>query len=341
MVEDREVLREVWSGRIPACFTLGSSDALSSAGSVAVASEPADPFYIMLPRQSYLTLVTDKVRKHFNKLLSTSEDDEIWFSDGGCDDEQAEESSSLPLKWHLPVGVLFDQRAIRSSCSPTEDDANLPWKINVHFGNFPHTQLIRFNSRELMESHFMSCIKEADQIKHGGRVASSMQKKDHIQLWQGLQNDKFDQFWAVNRRLMDNKSSTASGAAAAISASSAAGTGSGESSETVIPSVFKHIPVRLYLCDSDASSPPMHQRLVKPMVKTETSGEKHQIEETELTGQIRQATLKDLVADMVPNRPLHEVKVITQGISPEWDTPLQWMSEHLSYPDNFLHICVR
>ena len=48
-----------------------------------------------------------------------------------------------------------------------------------------------FYFRELMESHFMSCIKEADQIKHGGRVASSMQKKDHIQLWQGLQNGEF------------------------------------------------------------------------------------------------------------------------------------------------------
>ena len=36
----------------------------------------------------------------------------------------------------------------------------------------------------------MSCIKEADQIKHGGRVISAMQKKDHNQLWQGLQNGK-------------------------------------------------------------------------------------------------------------------------------------------------------
>ena len=36
----------------------------------------------------------------------------------------------------------------------------------------------------------MSCVKEADQIKHGGRVISAMQKKDHNQLWQGLQNGK-------------------------------------------------------------------------------------------------------------------------------------------------------
>ena len=29
---------------------------------------------------------------------------------------------------------------------------------------------------------------------------------------------------------------------------------------------------------------------------------------------------------------------MTQGIQPDLDTPLQWMAEHLSYPDNFLHV---
>jgi len=32
---------------------------------------------------------------------------------------------------------------------------------------------------------------------------------------------------------------------------------------------------------------------------------------------------------------------MTHGIEPPWETPLQWMSEHLSYPDNFLHLCVQ
>lgn len=57
--------------------------------------------------------------------------------------------------------------------------------------------------REIVESHFMSCLKEADVLKHRGQVMSTMQKKDHNQLWLGLVNDKFDQFWAVNRRLME------------------------------------------------------------------------------------------------------------------------------------------
>ena len=50
--------------------------------------------------------------------------------------------------------------------------------------------IVLFLFRELFESYFMSCVKEADQIKHGGRVVSSMQKKDHNQLWQGLHNGK-------------------------------------------------------------------------------------------------------------------------------------------------------
>ena len=49
----------------------------------------------------------------------------------------------------------------------------------------------------------MSILKEADFLKHKGQVISQMQKKDHKQLFLGLQNDKFDQFWAINRRLME------------------------------------------------------------------------------------------------------------------------------------------
>lgn len=34
------------------------------------------------------------------------------------------------------------------------------------------------------------------------------------------------------------------------------------------------------------------------------------------------------------------VTVRTHGVDVEKETPLQWLSEHLSYPDNFLHICM-
>lgn len=124
-------------------------------------------------------------------------------------------------------------------------------------------------TREVVEAHFLSCLKEADVLKHRGQVMSAMQKKDHNQLWLGLVNgkysllrigwiiipksivpfstsaDKFDQFWAVNRRLMEPN-------------------GDQEG--------FKHIPIRCYKAVSEcvsvcnASSIVLHLR-AKPFNK--------------------------------------------------------------------------
>ncbi|KAK4013125.1 hypothetical protein OUZ56_025365 [Daphnia magna] len=33
-------------------------------------------------------------------------------------------------------------------------------------------------------------------------------------------------------------------------------------------------------------------------------------------------------------------QVVVHGIDLPLETPLQWISEHLSYPDNFLHLCI-
>ena len=58
-------------------------------------------------------------------------------------------------------------------------------------------------SREAVESIFMSSLKESDQLKTSGKVMKQMQAREHSQLWLGLCSDKYDQFWAVNRRLME------------------------------------------------------------------------------------------------------------------------------------------
>lgn len=163
------------------------------------------------------------------------------------------EFNGMPLKWHYPIGVLLDIYF---------NDIQLPWNIVVHFDKFPENVLMHCqnkcvisfmqyqhslfayliikddvnttlcNFREVVEAHFLSCIKEADVLKHRGQIVSSMQKKDHTQLWNGIMNDKFDQFWSVNGRLME--ASTEDG--------------------------FKYIPFRCYTIEDKYI-----QRLVKPM----------------------------------------------------------------------------
>ncbi|KAF6734071.1 Autophagy protein 5 [Oryzias melastigma] len=215
MADDKDVLRDVWFGRIPTCFTLNPDE---------VTEREAEPYYLLLPRVSYLPLVTDK--------------------------------------------------------------------------NFPDVDLLHCPSNSVVEAHFMSSIKEADALKHKSQVVNDMQKKDHKQLWMGLQNDKFDQFWAMNRKLMEYPTEEGG---------------------------FRYIPFRIYQTTSDR---PFIQKLFRPV---STEGNPH--------------TLFDLLKEMCPDALTKDgeekrFQVVIHGIEPLLETPLQWLSEHLSHPDNFLHICI-
>ncbi|XP_033740992.1 autophagy protein 5-like [Pecten maximus] len=265
MAEDREIMREIWDGRIPVCFSISLED---------VESEEPESVYLMMPRLSYFPLVTDKIQKHFVKYVSSEKQGEMWL-----------EYEGQPLKWHYPIGLLFDLFA----CNDT-----LPWCVTVHFQCFPEEDLLHCSSKEVVESHFISTVKEADTLKHRGQVINSMQKRDHKQLWSGLLHEKFDQFWSVNKKLMES---------------------SGED-------MFKNIPYRLYLPERSYI-----QQLFRP-VNTEGNNQ----------------TLRDLLMEVVPNMWSEDKtfsrRVVLHGVEPCLDTPLLWMSEHLSYPDNYLHLCL-
>lgn len=268
MADDGQTLREVWDGKIPACFVLASDEEMFS-------GEKPEQFYLVLSRQTYFPLVTDRVQKHFLKYVDPDQQGEMWFEDEG-----------VPLRWHYPIGVLFDLAS-----HPTR----LPWTLTVHFRNFPESELLHCPSKDAVESHFMSMVKEADFLKHRCAVINQMMKKDHKQLWQGLVNDKFEQFWAVNRKLMEHNT--------------------GE--------LFRYIPFRIHQAEK-----PFVQTLFRP---TSVTGEQH--------------TLKDLLCQTVPeldnwNGVDRKFTVLIHGIQPSLDAPIHWLSEHLSYPDNFLHICL-
>jgi hypothetical protein len=57
--------------------------------------------------------VTEKIVRHFMKHVEQELIDEFWL-----------EFEGQPLKWHYPIGLLFDLQAF---------DSPLPWNITVHF----------------------------------------------------------------------------------------------------------------------------------------------------------------------------------------------------------------
>lgn len=124
MANDREVLREVWEGKLPIAFKLDPDEVVDI--------QHPDPFYLMVPRLSYFPLVTDKVRKHFAKYVANDkQDQEMWL-----------EFNGQPLKWQYPIGVLSDLML---------GDDHLPWMITVRFDKFPESQIYKFSNKSVIK----------------------------------------------------------------------------------------------------------------------------------------------------------------------------------------------
>jgi len=265
------IVKKVWDGRIPACFELANYEIQSS-------SNP-DPYYVMLPRNTYLTLFTKAVVEAFSKFVDYTDDSQVWF-----------EYKEKPLRWHYPCGVLYDL-----FCDQRGSD--LPWKITVHFKNFPDQDLLQCASYDVIESHYITMLKEADQLKHRGQVICNMSKNQHQQLWHGLKTNNFEEFWQINKKFMDGFEDTLT---------------------------FKSIPMRFYY------NKDVIQKIINPRTFDDS----------------QESTLQDALQIVLPclfenNHINSSVTVLIQGVCPPLTTSLQWLSKHLSYADNFLHVCVR
>lgn len=382
---DKEVLRDIWHGRLPLCFKLHPDD-------VSGMHRP-EPYYMMVPRVTYFPIVLDRVVKYFNRFMDQSKQaaDDMWLDYEG-----------QPIKWQHPVGLSWD--LLGSSY-------DLPWRLILHFSDFPTKELVRCNTKTSIKNNFISSLKEADALKHKGSVMKNMLEKDQNQLWSSLVNDKFDQFWAINKRLMDRLDNE----------------------------LFRYIPFRLYFPDYTyvqkiirpcTTEPQIFQNTEKLAVKDINSAQQipviydtdivinkthkcshslSEIEEANKTNsEHRCSTMLDLIQvsfinrmddllitppmqdddhntsagdgnkeaekekeegqrgddedveksdkDKIQTTPiecmntkrsrdklidvkLFKYKFLSHGIEIPLDAPLQWLSEHLSYPDNFLHIC--
>eukprot|EP01129_Flabellula_baltica_P004173 TRINITY_DN1426_c0_g1_i2.p1 TRINITY_DN1426_c0_g1~~TRINITY_DN1426_c0_g1_i2.p1 ORF type:complete len:182 (+),score=36.44 TRINITY_DN1426_c0_g1_i2:628-1173(+) len=138
----------------------------------------------MIPRVSYFSLLVDNVIGYFSEfVLPNHSENDIWF-----------ESNGIPLKWHIPFGVLFDALA----------EKDLPWTITVHFQNYPEDILLLGGTNmDIVQWNFKQTVKQATYIKYGDTMLiKDLSTNESAQHWNGLRDLDFDEFWSVNKKLM-------------------------------------------------------------------------------------------------------------------------------------------
>lgn len=108
----------------------------------------------------------------------------------------------VPLKWHLPIGLLYDLYAGADPASKGTaesedagwdiDDQNspLPWRIVVHFSDWPDEELVRLDAGGMvMNDAFINSVKEADFLRNGtAKGIMSLSKEDSSGLWKSVQD---------------------------------------------------------------------------------------------------------------------------------------------------------
>ncbi|VDP53474.1 unnamed protein product [Heligmosomoides polygyrus] len=173
---DYEVSRKVWEAAVPIEFQTENDDD---------SEDSCRPCYAMLPRCSYFPLHLPRILEQAKSRSDSVklDPDKVWL-----------ECNGSPLKTYYPVGVLFDLH--KAPESPT---------ITVVIKTGPRPEGVLSVSKDTMESMFMQSLKEANYLKRRkDEIVSSMKIDEHKQLWLSLTHDRFDDFWSINRRLMES-----------------------------------------------------------------------------------------------------------------------------------------
>ncbi|KAI8881303.1 putative autophagy protein, partial [Backusella circina FSU 941] len=180
---DEQVTTNIWNEKLPIKIILDPAE-IEVYGSDRI----YDPIHLEVSRCSYLPLITQKVQTLLVGLGMKEElFQQVWY-----------ESNNSPLKWQHPIGLLYDLHTTTS----------LPWVLTLHFENFPTDILLKNPSVDAMQDMFMSMIKEADFLRHGSaKKVMNLSKRDQSQLWQSISTDKYSDYWAVNKSLVEYNTS--------------------------------------------------------------------------------------------------------------------------------------
>ncbi|KAI9099797.1 autophagy protein Apg5-domain-containing protein [Phlyctochytrium arcticum] len=288
---DATVTSHIWDSVLPVQVTLDSSETISTNTS----NKILESVYTFIPRCAYLHFIIPEVQRllRINNIDSEWSENDVWFDYNG-----------VPLKWHHPVGLIYDQIATNGKVN------SLPWQITVHFQNFPSTKIPHYaqlDPSKALCDMFMSMIKEADFIRNGSmKKVMALSKNDQTQLWNGLNSHHYKDFWDINTRLVTN--------------------------ESTIP---KYVPLRCYLPDQQVIQdlvPPLDDNLDREYSIGDVLKMLLSDQSPELSTMVSQNTEIDA--------PPASFRAVLHGFPLQLDTPILWLSQNCSYPDNFLHIVI-
>lgn len=117
----------------------------------------------------------------------------------------------VPLKWHLPLGLLYDLYvlSVRDTDSDHPETAIIPFKLTLHYTPDATSATINLINPDPVRMHdfFINAVKEADFLRSGtAKPIMSLSAADSKALWSSMQNNDLVVFSKIHQILMPSSS---------------------------------------------------------------------------------------------------------------------------------------
>lgn len=338
--------RLVWEGTVPLEIKVDGKEL--PAGS----DRGLECYYIQAPRISYLPLLIPDIKKHLIDVIldeassALIKEDDWWF-------EETERGGLM--KWHWPIGLLYDYNLISQglhststsygSSLPTE-----PLRLTLHLTSPPLDKLLLTPSAETCKLSYMGQLKEADFLRWGStKRVTGLRKQDHDGLWEGVRSHNFEDFWRIGSKIFPtttplsaHSSNNPNGASTMNSPPPTLIPPNLTNNSTLVPSrppsadpagqpiadrdgayTVRSVPVRIFLPDG-----PVLQELVQPVIE---EGRAHTLRHF-----LR--THLPLLFPPPPSQP--QAYAILQGVVVPGDAEMAWLGACMAGADGWVNVCI-
>jgi len=218
------------------------------------------------PRVSYLPLLMPEIKKFLMDVVfdeaaaAVLKEEDWWF----------ESEEGTLLKWHWPIGLIYDNHIISSSIRAmphASTSQTTPLQLILHLASPPTDKLLLSPSAEACKQAFMGQLKEADFMRWGNtKRMTGLRKAEQDGMWEGVKEHNFDDYWRVASKITPTTTPNRPNSPPPVPPSSAS------MHSRPSPSIeaqqekdgaynVRSVPIRIYLPDG-----PVMQELVPPVL---------------------------------------------------------------------------
>ncbi len=233
------------------------------------------PCQVALPRLSYLPLLLPRLYAFFSSALIADSETISPYSGYFTFD-------NVPLKWHLPLGLLYDVYVASTQDARQEHlvATPLPFKLTLHFTPDPEKPSLQDATPVVLHDSFINSVKEADFLRSGtAKPIMTLPAQESKTLWTSTQDGDLQAFSKIHNSLVPS------------------------------PGQMRHIPLRLYLPSAPDQDPNKAQiRVLQSRVMPNITGANQGASPAALRGgtvglpQTLGTALHQLIPSLFPSR---------------------------------------